>query len=183
MKRSIHFLSVFFVFILISSSTNLYAQSSGLLLGVNVSSVQKGLLVATTIPHTPADGVLYRGDILRFMTAYGHPVYSVQRLSHLEKAKEAIGSNRDAFLEILRNGNRMFFKVSFVQQRVRPVTLARHSGLGTPPPPPTASGLRIAPALGSEATRLFGDDGSPPSNSHVPRPNNSGHGVGSDIFD
>lgn len=180
MKRPIYFFSVLFVFILISSSTNLYAQSSGLLLGVNVSPIQKGLLVATTIPYTPADGVLYRGDILRFMTTYGHPVYSVQRLSHLEKAKKAIGANRDAFLEILRNGNRMFFKVSFVQQ-VRPVALARRSGPGTPSPLPAASSLSITPA-GSEASSLFGDDVSSPSNNHVPRPNNSG-GVNSNIFD
>ncbi|MCI5226953.1 MAG: hypothetical protein D3918_09935 [Candidatus Electrothrix sp. AX2] len=174
MKRSIHFLSVFFVFILISSSTNLYAQSSGLLLGVNVSPVQKGLLVATTIPHTPADGVLYRGDILRFMTAYGHPVYSVQRLSHLEKAKKAIGPNRDAFLEVLRNGNRMFFRVSFLRSTVQTYGMSSS--------PPVASSLRIAPALGSEASSLFGNDASSSSNNYVPRPNNSG-GVHSNIFD
>ena len=178
MKRSIHFLSVFFVFILISSSTNLYAQSSGLLLGVNVSPVPKGLLVATTIPYTPADGVLYRGDILRFMTAYGHPVYSVQRLSHLEKAKEAIGQNQDAFLEILRNGNRMFFKISFLPIRARYSTSGYTTSSST-----ERMSLSIAPALGSEASSLFGDDVSSPSNNHIPRPNNSGGGVDSNVFD
>lgn len=178
MRRSITFFCTFLLLIIFSASS--YAQPSGLLLGVNVFPVNTGLRVDSTISNTPADGVLYRGDILRFITAYNHPVYSAQRLSHLEKAKKAIGPNREAFLEILRNGNRMFFKVSFAQQR-RPVVMMSTPGMSSPPP--VASGLSIAPALGSEASSLFGDDVSSPSNNHIPRPNNSGGGVDSNVFD
>ena len=175
MKRSFFFIFSLFLFVLIS--TNLHAQSSGLLLGVNVFETNLGLQVTSTIPNTPAVGKLYSGDTLRFMTAYGHPVYSAQRLSHLEKAKRAIGTNREAFLEILRNGNRMFFQISFVQQV--PVAAMRH---GFNSPPPAASSLEIAPAPESEARRLFGgDDVSPQRNDRLPRPNRSGNG--SHLFD
>ncbi|MDU9047848.1 MAG: hypothetical protein Q3M30_03290 [Candidatus Electrothrix sp. Rat3] len=151
MKRAITFFCTLFISMLFL--TNSHARSSGLLLGVNVFPVDTGLEVASTIPNTPAVGKLYPGDILRFMTTYGHPVYSVQHLSHLEKAKNAIGANRKTFLEILRNGNRMFFKVSF-QQTTRAV--AMRNGLG--PSPSSSSRLSMTPVSQSDARRLFGND-------------------------
>jgi hypothetical protein len=174
MKRSITFFCAFLVSIIFSASS--HAQSSGLLLGVNVFETNTGLQVTSTIPNTPAVGKLYPGDILRFMTAYGHPVYSAQRLSHLEKAKSSLGTSPNAYLEILRNGNRMFFKVSFQQIR------AMRNGLGASPS--SSSSLRIVPASESEARRLFGEDESSQRNGNVPRLNRLGGGVnGSHLFD
>ncbi|MCI5220417.1 MAG: hypothetical protein D3914_14795 [Candidatus Electrothrix sp. LOE2] len=142
MKRSITFFCAFLVSIIFSASS--YAQSSGLLLGVNVFPVNTGLQVASTISNTPAVGKLYPGDILRFITAYGHPVYSAQYLDHLEKAKSAIGANQDAFLLILRNGMPMCFKIPFL--RTQSVYRADRNNLS------------MTPVSQSEARRLFGND-------------------------
>ena len=146
MKRSIFFIFALFLFVLIS--TNIHAQSSGLLIGVNVFETDSGLQVVSTIPNTPAEGKIYPYDILRFMTADGRHVYSAQRLDHFEKAKRAIGADREAFLEILRNGKSMCFKVSFLS--ILPITMSYYASAETR--------SKITPASESEAGRLFADD-------------------------
>lgn len=88
--------------------------ASGLLIGVNVTPTTQGLYVQSVIPGTPAQGQLQPGDILRFLTAPGHAIYSAQRINHIEQAKSKIGLNQPAYLEVLRNQQRHFFGISFV---------------------------------------------------------------------
>ncbi|MGE3820681.1 MAG: PDZ domain-containing protein [Isosphaeraceae bacterium] len=91
------------------------AQSSGLLIGVNVVEQPTGLQVVSVIPNTPAVGRLQPGDVLRFITAVGKPVYSAHKREHLEKAKTALGPGATAALQIHRPGvGDKFFAVTFI---------------------------------------------------------------------
>lgn len=83
------------------------------MLGVNVQESDLGLVVRSINADSPASGRLREGDVLRFLTAEGHPVYSIQTLNHLEKAKQAIGLDVSAFLEVQRGTERVFFSLIF----------------------------------------------------------------------
>ena len=75
---------------------------SGLLLGVYVQAVNRGMYVTSTIPGYSAVGRLQRGDILVRATAEGMPIYELRSLRELEQAKSAIGPNREAAVEFYR---------------------------------------------------------------------------------
>lgn len=83
------------------------------LLGVNAQESAQGLVVRSVIPNGPAAGQLNPGDVLRYLTSDGHPVYSVQSFIHMKKAKTAIGMDVPAYLEVLRGDQRHFFSVVF----------------------------------------------------------------------
>ncbi len=88
---------------------------SGMMLGIYAFNTWRGLYVVNTIPGFSAEGRLFRGDVLQRVTADGFHVYSARSLSALEFAKDQIGPNRMASLEVFRPGvGLVYFWVEFV---------------------------------------------------------------------
>lgn len=77
--------------------------SSGLLLGVYAYENWRGLAVTGTIPGYAAHGRLYRQDVLTRVSD-GSNIYSVGTSLDIEYAKDQIGPNRTASLEVYRPG-------------------------------------------------------------------------------
>jgi len=108
-------LSLAFLF---ESSPTVSAQSSLAAgqrqsLGVNVEETGYGLTVRSMIPGSAAVGQLELGDVLQFLAADGHPVYATLTLQQMKIAKEAIGLDVPAYLQIQRGGVTRVFDVEF----------------------------------------------------------------------
>ena len=80
------------------------APSSGLLLGIYAYSNSQGLKVTGTIPGYSAQGRLWKGDVLLRVTTDGFNMYPVRNHWQIEFAKDQIGPNQQAALEIYRPG-------------------------------------------------------------------------------
>ena len=80
------------------------APSSGMLLGVYAFSNYQGLRVTGTIHGYSADGRLFPGDVLKRVTADGFNIYPTRNTWQIEHAKDMIGPNQMASLEIFRPG-------------------------------------------------------------------------------
>lgn len=75
-----------------------------LLLGVYLTDVEAGLQVERTVAGSPASNALREGDIIRRISAMGQPVRILNTINQLEYAKQAIGPDRQAVLEVYRPG-------------------------------------------------------------------------------
>lgn len=96
------------------SSVAQAAPSSGMLLGVYAFKNWRGLRLTGTIPGYSAHGRLRRNDVLLRVTPNGHDIYSVKSHWQIEQAKEEIGPNRMASLEVYRPGQGLiYFWVEF----------------------------------------------------------------------
>ncbi len=80
------------------------APSSGMLLGVYAFPNYQGLRVTGTIHGYSAHGRLYSGDVLKRVTADGFNIYPTYSHGQIEHAKDMIGPNQMASLEIFRPG-------------------------------------------------------------------------------
>ena len=80
------------------------APSSGMLLGVYAFPNYQGLRVTGTIHGYSADGRLFPGDVLKRVTADGINIYPTYSHGQIEHAKDMIGPNQFASLEIFRPG-------------------------------------------------------------------------------
>lgn len=80
------------------------APSSGMLLGIYAFPNYQGLRVTGTIHGYSADGRLFPGDVLKRVTADGFNVYPTRNIWQIEHAKDMIGPNQMASLEIFRPG-------------------------------------------------------------------------------
>lgn len=90
-----------------SSVASVSAQatpSSGMLLGIYAFPNQYGLRVTSTMPGYSAHGTLFANDVLTRVTADGETIYETRSLAHFEFAKDRIGPNRPAALEVFRPG-------------------------------------------------------------------------------
>ena len=75
-----------------------------LLLGAYLEDIEGGLQVKSTLPGSPASQVLKPGDVLRRVSVLGQPTRKLDTLHQFEYAKQEIGPNRQAALEIVRPG-------------------------------------------------------------------------------
>lgn len=90
------------------------APSSGMLLGVYAFENWQGLRLTGTIPGYSAHGKLFRNDVLLRVTPNGNDIYSVKSHGQIEYAKDQIGPNRLASLEVFRPGEGLiYFWVEF----------------------------------------------------------------------
>lgn len=90
------------------------APPSGMLLGVYAFSNWQGLRITGTIPGYSAHGKLYKNDVLLRVTADGVNVYDVKNHWQIEQAKDEIGPNKLASLEVFRPGQGLtYFWVEF----------------------------------------------------------------------
>ena len=80
------------------------APSSGMLLGVYAFPNYNGLRVTGTMHGYSADGRLFRGDVLKRVTADGIHIYPTYSHNQIEFAKDQIGPFQTASLEIFRPG-------------------------------------------------------------------------------
>ena len=80
------------------------APSSGMLLGIYAFPNYQGLRVTGTIHGYSADGRLFPGDVLTRVTADGFNIYPTRNIWQIEHAKDMIGPNQMASLEIFRPG-------------------------------------------------------------------------------
>ena len=80
------------------------APSSGMLLGVYAFPNYQGLRVTGTIHGYSAHGKLFRGDVLKRVTADGLTVYPTRSHGQIEYAKDQIGPFQPAALEVFRPG-------------------------------------------------------------------------------
>jgi hypothetical protein len=76
---------------------------SGLLLGVFATPSKWGLRVAGVIPNTPAEGVLRTNDKIVRVTD-GTKIFVTPSILAMENAKDQIGMNVPAALEVVRPG-------------------------------------------------------------------------------
>lgn len=147
--RARHMACILHLVLIAGVSIDAAAQTSGVpsstsLIGVNAQQSPQGLVVKSLISNSAAVGHLRRGDVLRFLSADGHPVYSIQSFNDIAKAKSAIGKDAPATLEIMRNGQPKYFTITF-------------SPSGT-----TLSPLASKPDVNSTAKTRDGNAGSPP---------------------
>ncbi len=80
------------------------APASGMLLGIYAFPNAQGLRVTGTMPEYSAHGKLFRNDVLVRVTADGVDIYSTQSFQQFEYAKDRIGPNMPAALEVFRPG-------------------------------------------------------------------------------
>ena len=81
--------------------------SSGMLLGIYSQPCSGGMKVTSLIPGYSAEGRIFPGDIIKraaVPSGNGAVTYLLRSHYEMEKAKTAIGPNRDAALEIYRPG-------------------------------------------------------------------------------
>jgi len=81
--------------------------SSGMLLGIYSQPCGGGMKVTSLIPGYSAEGRIFPGDIIKRVAVpagNGAVTYLLRSHYEMEKAKSAIGPNRDAALEIYRPG-------------------------------------------------------------------------------
>ncbi len=111
----------------LSMTTAAVAQTpSGLMLGIYAQSSVSGLRVNGTIPGYTAEGRLQRGDRLQRVTADGISIYPTRSIGQMEIAKDRIGPNRLAEIEVFRPGvGLMSVWVEFVPLGV-PTATATH---------------------------------------------------------
>lgn len=89
--------------------------SSGMLLGVYAFENWQGLRVTGTIPGYSADGRLFANDILLRATTDGVNIYSIRTHQQIEWAKDQIGPNTPAAIEVWRPGvGTIYFWVEFM---------------------------------------------------------------------
>lgn len=79
------------------------APASGMLLGVYAFPNWQGLRVTDTIPGYSAHGILSRNDVLLRATD-GSSIYSIRNTHEIEFAKDRIGPNVPAAIEVFRPG-------------------------------------------------------------------------------
>lgn len=90
------------------------APASGMLLGVYAFENFRGLRITDTIPGYSAEGRLFADDVLLQATTDGVDVYSIRTMRSFEFAKDRIGPNRPAAIEVFRPGvGRIYFWVEF----------------------------------------------------------------------
>ena len=89
------------------------ADSRRQALGVNVEETSQGLVVRSVMVGSAAVGQLELGDVLQFLAADGHPVYATQTLQQMKIAKQAIGLDVPAYLQVQRGGVKRIFSVEF----------------------------------------------------------------------
>lgn len=77
---------------------------SGMLLGIYAFPNYQGLRVVSTMPDYSAHGKLFRDDVLIRVTADGDTIYPTRNIHQLEYAKDRIGPNVPAALEVFRPG-------------------------------------------------------------------------------
>lgn len=81
--------------------------TSGMLLGIYSQPCNGGMKVTSLIPGYTAQGRIFPGDIIKraaVPNGNGAMTYLLRSHYEMEKAKSAIGANRDAALEIYRPG-------------------------------------------------------------------------------
>ena len=78
--------------------------ASGMLLGIYAFPNYQGLRVTGTMPEYSAHGKLFRNDVLTRVTADGVNMFPTKSLPQFEFAKDQIGPNRPAALEVFRPG-------------------------------------------------------------------------------
>lgn len=88
----------------ITSASAQPTPSSGMLLGIYAFPNQMGLRVTSTMPGYSAHGTLFPNDVLTRVTADGINIFETRSLAHFEYAKDQIGPNRQAALEVFRPG-------------------------------------------------------------------------------
>jgi hypothetical protein len=106
MTRTKKFFAVLAVLAMISSSVpsaHAIQTPSGMLLGVRAFATYKGLRIQSLIPGYSAEGVLFVNDVL-LRASDGTNIYSIKNHPEIEFAKEQIGPNRMAALELWRPG-------------------------------------------------------------------------------
>ena len=90
------------------------APASGMLLGVYAFENFRGLRITDTIPGYSAEGRLFADDVLLQATTDGVDVYSIRTMPAFEFAKDRIGPNTPAAIEVFRPGvGRIYFWVEF----------------------------------------------------------------------
>ena len=82
---------------------------SGLHLGVYATPAGGGMEVTRLMPGYSAEGRLLPGDILMRATTDGLIIHQLSSTDELEIAKQAIGANRPAAVEILRPGQGLIY--------------------------------------------------------------------------
>ena len=90
------------------------APPSGMLLGVYAFENFRGLRIVDTIPGYSAEGRLFPGDVLMQATTDGSQLFCIRTLAEFEEAKDAIGPNTPAAIEVFRpNVGKTYFWVEF----------------------------------------------------------------------
>jgi len=95
--------SALIVFLILPLNVSVYAQSSGLLLGIRYTkNSSRGLYVQSTMDGYSADGILRRGDVLLRIADENGRIFNINSGSAIEHAKATIGRNTQAEVEIRR---------------------------------------------------------------------------------
>lgn len=92
-----------------ANAQNFSNVTSGMLLGVHAQPCSGGMKVNSIIPGYTAQGRLFPGDNLKRVTIDGYTVYNLRSHYEMEKAKMAIGANREAAMEIYRPGQGLIY--------------------------------------------------------------------------
>jgi len=91
------------------------APPSGMLLGVYAFENFRGLRIVDTIPGYSAEGRLFPGDVLMQATTDGSQLFCIRTLAEFEFAKDQIGPNTPAAIEVFRpNVGKIYFWVEFM---------------------------------------------------------------------
>ncbi len=90
--------------VLSSVATASADPSSGMLLGIYAFPNAHGLRVTSTMPEYSAHGKLFPHDVLTRVTADGVNLYPTRSFGQFEFAKDRIGPNTPAALEVFRPG-------------------------------------------------------------------------------
>ena len=157
------------------------APPSGMLLGINGFENYRGLRVTSTIPGYSAEGRIFAGDVLTRVSD-GNQTFSARTFHAFEMAKDIIGTDRWASLELIRPGiGPVYLWVQFTPVNVvYPTPGFGQAAALQPGGVPTSGGIPGGPGqpLGNPG---FGNPGfggpalgGQPSNGQLPGPFNPG---------
>ena len=119
--------------ILLTVSVASAAPSSGLLLGIYAYPNWRGLVVNRTIPGYSAEGRLWRRDVL-LRVSDGNQMFPIKNHWQIEYAKDQIGPNQQAALEIFRPGYGIeYLWVEFLPVSGGPVEARSRDGSNSQP--------------------------------------------------
>jgi hypothetical protein len=108
-------LSAVALFLTVAATVAQAAPASGMLLGVYAFENFRGLRITGTIPGYSAEGRLFAGDVLLQATVDGSEVHSIRTMGEFEWAKDQIGPNTPAAIEVWRPGvGKIYFWVEFL---------------------------------------------------------------------
>jgi hypothetical protein len=132
---------------------------SGMLLGIYAFPNYQGLRVTRTMPEYSAHGKLFPNDVVTRVTADGNTIYPTRSFGQFEYAKDQIGPNVPAALEVFRPG------IGHIYLWVEFIPVGGQIGIASEP---VVKARIMTEAQKPGASRLFNRSGSKPSGPQNP---------------